>query len=107
MLYLLAGFSQQNGPKSIDWLTRAANQDMRVAQDQLGQSYEFGTGTTIDKKKAFDWYLQAAQNGYLPAQYRIALFYANGDVVAKDESQAFTILSGLNQKDSGEISYSL
>ena len=41
---------------------KAANQNLPVAQRQLGAMYESGRGATQDLIEAFRWYSQAAAN---------------------------------------------
>ncbi len=47
----------------------------KTAQYNLALSYENGKGTEKNLDKAFYWHQKAAENGYIQAQYNLAILY--------------------------------
>ena len=59
------------------------------AQFAVSRFYEQGLGQNIsDMSKALSWLHEAAERGYAPAQYRLADFYYEGEVIAEDLERA-------------------
>ncbi|WP_372040916.1 J domain-containing protein [Vibrio artabrorum] len=65
----------------------AQNQDP-VAQYQLAQSYELGTGTPKNMDDAIYWYQQSADSGHSDAQFKLAKLYAAGTGVEQNNQLA-------------------
>lgn len=55
-----------------DWYQRAASQGYLPARYRLAWSYESGSGTTVDREKAFNLFEQTTKEGHLPSQMVIA-----------------------------------
>jgi len=72
------------GGKSLAELTRAAENNDAVAQNNLAVMYATGSGVTQDYAKAAKWYEKAAEQGYAIAQYNLAAMYEHGMGVAQD-----------------------
>jgi hypothetical protein len=75
--------------KALDWMTKAANQGLAVAQRTLGSWYEQGDGVAKDLAKARAWYERSAQNGDVQAMHNLGFFYAEGEGgLTKNAAQA-------------------
>lgn len=59
-----------------------------VAQHALGHMYEYGIGTPIDLKAAFNWYQRAANQGSALGQTALAGMYQFGIGVPKNDAEA-------------------
>lgn len=55
---------------------------------QLGESYLFGRGVTLNVKKAAYYLEQSASNGYAPSQFSIGWMHLKGDHYEKNHSHA-------------------
>lgn len=59
------------------------------AQFELAEIYFYGTGhQPLDVNTALQWYEKAARNGHVEAQYKLGMFYYNGEIVSKNLSKA-------------------
>jgi TPR repeat protein len=63
----------------------------------LGNCYDYGIGTNVDKEKAFGMCQKAATSESNAAQFNLALMYANGGV-DKDENKALELFRKLAEK---------
>ncbi len=59
-----------------------------VAQNRLGEMYEFGYGVDRDPSKAIQWYKLAADQGLVLAQHNLGRAYNFGTGVQQDFAQA-------------------
>ena len=55
------------------WYTLAAAQGYRASQFTLGQMYDYGTGVTQDRKKAYELYLASAKQKFGLAEFTYGL----------------------------------
>ena len=78
-----------NEKLGIDYLTKAAINDLAIAQNHLGDMYYYGDSVEKDYTKAFEWYHKAAELGYAAAQYNLGIMYAKGEGVEKDYTKAY------------------
>jgi len=62
MMYVLGQGTDRNEEQAVQLFQKAANQNLPVAQRQLGAMYESGRGTSQDLIEAYRWYSQAAAN---------------------------------------------
>lgn len=88
------GAAQCDYKKSIELLTKAANQEYEAAQFALSNYYMEGDGVEKDCEKGFQYLEKAAKNGHSKAQYTLGQFYYKGYITTKDYAQAvkwFTI----------------
>ncbi|RHZ70804.1 hypothetical protein Glove_267g10 [Diversispora epigaea] len=60
-----------------------------IGQNDLGNCYRSGIGTTKDEKKAFQWYLKSAEGGDHDGQCNLGYCYRRGIGTTKDEEKAF------------------
>ena len=74
--------------KAIDWLQKAAEQGLAIAQDVLATKYAKGIDIERDDKKAAYWLEKVAQQGAPFAQNSLGNRYAEGLGVPKDEKKA-------------------
>ena len=58
----------------------------------VGYYYENGIRTSVNLTEAAVWYEKAAQKGHAEAAMRLALLYAQGKGVEKNEKKAFTYM---------------
>ena len=78
-----------NEKLGIDYLTKAAINDLAIAQNHLGDMYYNGDSVEKDYTKAFEWYHKAAELGYAAAQYNLGIMYAKGEGLEKDYTKAY------------------
>lgn len=71
----------------------------------LAEKYSKGApGLPADKAKAFELFKKSAELGYMPAQYNVALMYAEGEGVAHNEAEAVRwYLKAANQGDADAL----
>lgn len=83
-------FYGKNVKKSLEYLFQAAENNLSIAQVDIGAAFQVGDieGIEQDYNKALEWYLKAAQNNYPPAQNDIGLMYFNGNGVEQDYNKA-------------------
>lgn len=78
--YLEAG--QLDGvtePEALEWLQKAAQQGMAIAQHHLGRVYFEGRhGVAEDAMAAMDWFRRAALQGHAESAYYLAKGYREG-----------------------------
>jgi hypothetical protein len=78
----------------------AALRGDKLAQFQIGVTYERGIGIEENQTLAAHWFEESARQGYVDAQYNIAIMYASGRGVAADEGLAMMWLAkAAKQKD--------
>ena len=83
---------RQDKAEAIKWLGLAAAQNRAPAQFWLGQANE-----KLGDVERAGWYRKSAEQGYGPAQYYLATFYAAGQGVPQDYIEAykwFTLSAG-------------
>ena len=66
----------------------AAESGEAIAQNRLGEMYEFGYGVSRDAGAALGWYKKAADQGLVVAQHNIGRAYNFGTGVTQNFSQA-------------------
>src|SRR5262245_7321371 len=59
------------------WMEKAKEGDPK-AMYEVGLSYERGSGTRVDYRKARNWYEQAIDKNYAPAMVRLGWLYQDG-----------------------------
>jgi TPR repeat protein len=74
--------------KTLPELTKAAELNDAVAQNNLAVMYATGSGVKQDYAQAAKWYEKAAEQGYAIAQYNLAAMYEHGMGVARDPRAA-------------------
>jgi uncharacterized protein len=67
--FLAAGASPQGYAQAMHWYQKAADQNHRLAQFNLGQMYALGQGTAKSDGIAVMWIRRAAQGGDAGAQF--------------------------------------
>jgi len=66
----------------------AATSGDAIAQNRLGEMYEFGYGVSRDASQSINWYKKAADQGLVVAQHNIGRAYNFGTGVTQDFGQA-------------------
>jgi prolyl 4-hydroxylase len=82
-------FSRGEIENSIDWLTRAAENDLPNAQNLLGFIYLNGIGTICQTRKALDLFRAAAAHDLKEAHYNLAGLLYCGSIIQNDDRTAY------------------
>jgi len=70
---------QQDWNEAFNWLLKAAENGLWLAQLRLGRDYYlYGKVVQPNEQKAFEWVMKAANQGYVDAMNLISEFYAQG-----------------------------
>ncbi|RHZ84618.1 hypothetical protein Glove_79g104 [Diversispora epigaea] len=73
----------------FQWYLKLAEAGNHKGQNNLGNCYRNGIGTTKDEEKAFQWYLKSAEGGDSDGQCNLGYCYYNGIGTTKDEGKTF------------------
>jgi TPR repeat protein len=76
---------------SFALLTEAAEAGNAKALDALGSYYEYGIGTPVDLRKAFECYRRASGYGLPGAIYNLGVCYFEGTGTRKSNARAFDL----------------
>lgn len=76
--------AKQDYSKAFEWFEKAANQNVREAQNFLGVMYQDGHGVDKNQGKAVEWFRKAAGLGDQYGQKNLADMYYRGEGVSKD-----------------------
>ncbi len=79
--------------EALRLLTLAADQGLSEAQYQLGLMYRRGLGAKVNFATAAAWLRKAADQDHAGAQARLGTMYAEGVGVARDDVEAYVLLS--------------
>lgn len=93
--------------KSIEFLTKSAQQGHAKAQYRLAHMYLMGHGGHINHTEAAEWLSKAAEQGMPDAQYELSSFYAKGKGVEKDNDAAVEWLSRAADSNHFDAQYEL
>ncbi len=97
MLGLIYALGLNNIPvdkkKAFDYFTTAANQNLAVAEYNLGIMYYNGWGTASDSKNAVTWIAKAADQGLARAEYFQGYLVYNGIGQTQNLAQAVELYS--------------
>ena len=99
-----------DGNEAVEWLTKAAEQDVPEAIYALGMHYFEDEGIETNKKKAFELFKKAADANYIGAFYRLGWCFLNGYGTESDPKRAcecFEHVISQECEDEFEYSYSL
>ena len=78
--------------KAVELFKKAADQNLAIAQNKLGECYFNGLGVEKDTSKAIEYLQKAADNNLTMAQTLLGECYLNGNGVKKDTSKAMEYL---------------
>ena len=70
--------SRQDYAQGLNYLRRAAEAGLPIAQYRLAKLYELGNGVEQDLNASFSWTERAAQGGNIKAMHDLAVFYVEG-----------------------------
>ena len=73
---------------AIDWLSKAADQNLPAALNDLATMHQEGSGTAKDAKRAFELFERAAELGSAAGQMNTAKAYQDGNGVTKSVIRA-------------------
>ncbi|EXX59377.1 uncharacterized protein OCT59_014176 [Rhizophagus irregularis] len=97
----------KNDKNEFELIKKLANEDYVDAQYKLGNCYDEGIGTEINKAKAFEFYKIAADKGNNDAQYKLSFLYKSGEGVEKNLKEAFDLIKKLAEKKYLDTQYQL
>jgi len=78
----------QNYAEAADWYFKAADQDHRLAQFNLGQMFAQGQGVTRNDATAVMWFRRAANGGDAGAQFHLADHCGRAAVQGSETSES-------------------
>jgi TPR repeat protein len=107
MLYYKGEGVIRNLDKSIEWLTKAANQEYALAQFNLGVMYHNGKGVERKLDKAMEWFTKGANQEYAPAQYTLGKIYYKGEGVECSLDKAIEWFTKAANQGHQEAQYAL
>ena len=84
-------YLEGNYDKAMEWYLKAAAQNNRYAQNNIGYLYHIGIGVNVDYKKAMEWYLKAAKQTNSTAQTNIGKLYEEGKGVDRNYDKAIEL----------------
>jgi Sel1 repeat len=94
LMYVNGKGEPQDERKAVYWLTKAADAGHRVAEAQLGEFYEHGTGgVSMDIAKAVRYYHQSAAQHWWQAEYSLGVDYELGVGVGRSRATAIQLLN--------------
>lgn len=78
--FYLTGYGShgRNLRGAVEWLQKAARNEVPSAEYKLARSLETGRGVSKHFEKALEWYYRAAKNGHRPAQAKMRYFHMKG-----------------------------
>jgi hypothetical protein len=79
---------QQNYAEAADWYFKAADQDHRLAQFNLGQMFAQGQGVARNDATAVMWFRRAANGGDAGAQFHLADRYGRAALHDSETSES-------------------
>jgi uncharacterized protein len=82
------GLEVQDDADAVKWFRKAADQDLALAQNNLGSMYREGRGVSQDYAEALRWFRKAADQGSAQAQTNLGFVYMNGLGVPQDYAKA-------------------
>ena len=93
MKYFAGKGVKRNYREAMRLLTLAAEQGLAEAQYQVGLMYRRGLGAEVNFGAAAAWLRKATDQGHARAQARLGTMYAEGVGVARDDVEAYVLLS--------------
>lgn len=84
--------------ESLSWYTKAAEQEVLIAETFVATVYSNGEMVAQDDKQAAYWLERAANHGEKTAQYSLALMYLKGEGMSKDMTTLYTAWGDLYRK---------
>ncbi len=78
----------KDAAEAVNWFQKAADQNLAIAQYNLGVCYGAGQGVAKDDFEAVKWYRKAAEQNLAYAESNLGTCYEHGNGVAKDYEEA-------------------
>lgn len=87
----------ENKAEAVKWYSKAAEQGLAFAQNDLGFMYDLGLVVKEDNAEAVKLYLKAAEQGHVVAQASLGRMHYNGSGVKQDYKTSYMwyFLAGL------------
>ena len=92
-------FTGHNYKKAFSYFQKAAENENKFAQHNLGNCYRLGIGVVKNERKAFELFKQSAEQGYLNAQYRVGYCYDKGIGTDINKVKAFELYKITAEKE--------
>lgn len=90
---LINGYGiEQDIPKAMKLIEKAANAGYLVAINQMGMEYNTGRRVPANQKLAVKWYTEGAKRGHMSSIYNMAMFYDRGEGVRKNKKKSQELL---------------
>jgi TPR repeat protein len=96
-----------NVAEAVNWLRKAAAQNVAAAQYNLGACYANGLGVTNDQVEAVRWIRKAAEQNHAAAQSNLGVCYHMGQGVEKDLTEAVKLYQKAAEQDFAGAQYNL
>ncbi len=81
--------SARERANGLAWIRHAADQNLTMAQDYMGEAYLQGHGVPQNTVVALKWLHRAAERGGPAAQLQLGNLYESGDIVRVDDARAY------------------
>ena len=85
---LLIQKAEKGDTRAQSEVVRLANSGDPMAENALGENYEYGIWIPKDHTQALDWYRKAARHGDSGARYTLGQMYLDGNGVKRDVVEA-------------------
>ena len=105
--YYFTHAANQDYQKAIEWYTKAADQNVTAAQEQLGFMYYNGIGVEKDEQKALYYYGLVAKSDKADTLCRLGHRYYFGEGIGQDYQEAIKLYQEAAQKGSAEAKNNL
>ncbi len=94
LMYYNAKGEPKDDKKAVYWLSKAAEKHHRVAESQMGEFYEHGTGG-VEKNlpKAIAYYQDSANQHWWLSEYSLAIDYELGTGVPRNRQTAISLFN--------------
>jgi len=76
-------------PSAVNWIRRAASQNLNAAQYNYGLMLLNGIGVEWNPFEAFKYFKNASIRNFAPAQYIVGILYTDNLIVPRDWRQAY------------------
>ncbi|GBC32812.2 kinase-like domain-containing protein [Rhizophagus irregularis DAOM 181602=DAOM 197198] len=77
--------------KAVNLFIKVSEQDHALAKYYVGLCYQFGRGTVVDEKLAFEYYEKIANKGHAIGLFKCGYFYHNGIGISVNYQKAFEL----------------
>ena len=97
----------QDYNEAVKWYTKAAEQGLADAQNNLGEMYGNAQGVPKDYNEAVKWFTRSAEQGYAKAQNNLGLMYYKSEGVPQDYNKAVKWFAKAAEQGHAKAQYNL